>query len=97
MEVSSAMMWGIISVVGVPVLLWGARVYWMTKRCLDGHGDTNKLVVTLTGSQQTIHRENMSSARSTRYALRELSHYVRWDTEQRTGKKPPPYVANGDE
>ncbi len=25
-------------------------------------------------------------------AIRELSHYVRWNTQEQTGKAPPPYV-----
>ena len=25
-------------------------------------------------------------------AIRELSHYVQWQTEQTSGKKPPPFV-----
>jgi len=105
-EISTDVLIGVVIGIVIPILLWGMKMYWMTKRNLNMHLDpeeygfgsnsTNVLLEDLMEKQAVIHRENMASDKSSRYAIRELSHYVRWDTRQRMGKEPPPYVRNGD-
>ncbi len=92
--------------VGIPVVLWAARMYWITKKTLNMHldpdkygfgtGKTNILI-----SQMMVHQEKstdriVDSSDSLRDSIRELSHYVKWDTKQRTGDMPPPYTRHGD-
>lgn len=90
----------------VPVLFWGLRLFWMAKHNHkihenpDKHGfgssSTNTLLEDLMDAQKVIHTEHMNANKSLRYTIKELSHYVRWDATQRTGKVPPPYVRNGE-
>lgn len=87
---------------GVPILIYATRMHIMTKRILTMHlspdehgfgtGSTNKLISNLMEKQDVIHRENLGSTAALRHAVRELAHYVRWDTKERTGNNPPPYV-----
>ena len=103
---TNEMLMGIGFGAGVPILIWATRLHLMTKRILNMHlspddygfgtGSTNKLISTLIEKQDVIHRENMGSTTALRHAVRELSHYVRWDTKERTGKQPPPYVRDKD-
>lgn len=77
-------------------------MHFMTNRILQMHlnandhgfgtGNTNKLISNLISKQDDIHRENLGSTIALRYSIRELTHYVRWDTKQRSGKEPPPFM-----
>lgn len=97
---------GLIIGVIIPIMFWGLRLFWMAKHSHKIHanpddhgfgtGGTNELLRTLIDNQNEIHIDHMSANKSLRYTIRELSHYVRWDATQRTGKTPPPYVRNGE-
>ena len=105
-DVSTEMLMGVALGIVIPLLIWGLRMYYMVRTTLEmhrkpdthgfGNGNTNRLLAKMMAEQEAIHKENMSSAKTTRYTIRELSHYVRWDAQNRTGKKPPPYVRNGN-
>jgi len=52
-----------------------------------GTHKTNELLT----EQATQHRSAIDALTNT---MKELTHYIRWATEQTTGKAPPPYVGD---
>lgn len=73
----------------IPILLY----FWRMHRLAIEHK------VTL---EEHIQREEgfldqtVTETSKVKYAVRELSHYMKWIAEEQTGKRPPPYVRNGD-
>jgi len=97
---------GVITAIVIPVLLWAWSLHRITKELhsmhLDpdtfgfGTGQTNKLLEAHIADEMDAHRAAIEATRDVKHAIRELTHYSRWAAEQRIGKKPPPYVRNGD-
>lgn len=104
---SSDMIIGIILGVGIPMLLWATRIFYLVKQTRDMHlspdkygfGTINveKLLSANLETQAENQREYLHQASALRYAFKELSHYMRWSIKQGTGKEPPPYVRKNDD
>ena len=98
------MLVGLVIGVFVPALFWAWRMFAMTKQLHkmhmepDDHGfGSDKIQKTLEDhlvEENEFHREIVDSNQALRYALKELSHFMRWMVKERTGKEPPPYVRN---
>ncbi len=76
--------------VGVPAILsWCIWASWVLLRI---QADTKKIVLMHQDPDKygfgTGATNNLVDALTR--AIRELTHYIRWDIEDRTGKKPPP-------
>lgn len=108
MTLTDDMVIALIIGVGAPLLLWSLRMYWMTHRILnlhlppevdEGGFGTKEIAEKLEAQTAMIDRslsQSLASNNALKHSIRELSHYVRWDTKERTGNTPPPYVRNGD-
>jgi hypothetical protein len=93
---------GLLIGIGLPILLWGFRMFAMTKQMRDMHLEpdehdfgtviTNELLRKNLEVQAAHQREYINSNKALRYAFKELSHFMRWMVKENTGKEPPPYV-----
>jgi len=105
--VSSDMILGIALGVGVPMLGWAFRIFWLVNATHkmhlkpDEHGfgsaTTEALLINHFKVEEGLQRDAVSATKALRFAIKELSHYTRWSVKQRTGKEPPPYVRDAGE
>ena len=100
-EISLQELVGTILAIVVPVLFWCWRVSANQKHVMDSietltemHCDEDSTFSTKeTNRLLRRHIAQEESALKTLNAtLRELTHYIRWQTTQTTGKKPPPFI-----
>jgi hypothetical protein len=80
---------GVVLGVIVPVLLYFWRMHSLAsnhKTSLSDHIE----------KEEKFLEESLEETKKVKYAIRELSHFSKWLAEMQTGKKPPPYVRNGD-
>jgi hypothetical protein len=99
---------GTILAIVVPALLWCWRVSANQKACqqsidalTDLHFDedsvfstkqTNRLLDEHIRAEKDMHRSMEGAISALNSTIRELTHYIRWQTTQTTGKKPPPFI-----
>ena len=72
----------VLGVAAIPLLVWCIGVSWFLKEI---RLDTKRIMVT----QETV-REKLSEVKENTLAIKELTHYLKWFTEQQTGQEPPP-------
>lgn len=99
---STDMVTGMVLGVGIPILLWAMRLFYLVKQTRDMHLDPDKygfgsarlesLLSENLGKLDDHERDYLSATKALRYAIKELSHYTKWSVTERTGKEPPPYV-----
>ncbi len=86
----------------IPVLVWCYRMHAMVKQTLamhqnpDEHGfgtnRTNELLDKHMNQERDMHQATIDTMKALNRTTAELSHYIRWSTEQILGKKPPPFI-----
>ena len=106
MTVSTDLLLGLLLGVLLPAFVWGVRMFYMTKQLRNMHLDPDKHGFGTNGLYEALeehfkvedefHREYIGSTNALRYAIKELSHFMRWMVKENTGKTPPPYVRGGD-
>ena len=98
----------IISIL-VPILLWCWKVSSsqsiliksldeLTEMHLDessvfSTARTNELLEQHMHQEEGMHRATVEVLKDLNRTIKELTHYIRWSTEQTTKKKPPPFVS----
>ncbi len=89
----------------IPTVLFWWRLHYVVRSTHEMHKEpdehgfgsetTNTLLLQHMKEEAEQHRESIDATKRLTHTIRELSHYVRWMSQQQTGKAPPPYVRNG--
>ena len=100
LTISAELALGILLGIIIPLVLWGIKMYSMTKQNLDMHLDpeeygfgttkTNQLLAEHNEQETMTHIEAIQTTRSLNMAINELTHYIKWLGEHSIGKNPPP-------
>lgn len=85
LDVAITILLGVI----IPMLLY----FWRMHRLASNHDENLSKHIQ---DEETIMKESLEEMKKIKYGIREISHYSRWLAEKQTGKRPPPYIRNGD-
>lgn len=105
--VSADMLIGLLIGIFVPTFIWALKMFSMTKQLRDMHldpdthgfgsGEIKDLLIENLEAQGHTDRECSESNKALRYAIKELTHFMKWAVEESSGRKPPPYVGGTDD
>ncbi len=104
-QISLEALIGVVFLVVIPILLFWWRLHNLTLEIRDMHHApdehgfgttrTNELLAIHMENEEEMQRKTLDALKYLTHTIRELTHYVRWMSEQQTEKKPPPFVRNG--
>lgn len=104
---STDMLIGLLIGVFVPTFLWALKMYSMTKHLRDMHLDpdahgfgSDRLQTLLEENLEMLNaadRDCAESNKGLRYAIKELTHFMKWAVKESSGRNPPPYVGSAED